>query len=202
MQVKLESISNEDILITGRRTPNDPFSRYINGWFVYFARHNRVSVLNPRIGDRQINSLIPAPSLANTFLLLAIPQLFWSPTAQWLWKIGPWNMWRVSYDNWVLIDKNGDSMPRGVEWRVLAGRPGILTISAKLSVRWKLRQKGQFSICAGSLLKGDLQCKEYIPQLPAEMTFDVPVSVGQSHFQVLDLGIPMRVTHVKIKGFR
>lgn len=203
MQPKLESLSNEDILITGRRTPSDPFARYINGWFVYFSRHNRVRVLNPRIGDRQINALIPSPyPLPQTFLILAIPQLFWNSTAKWLWEIGPWNMWRVSGDNWILIDKNGDPRRRGLEWRTLAGRPGILTVSAKLNARWGLKERIQFSICTGLLLKGPSQCKEYTAQLPVEMSFEIPVTAGLSQFQILDSGIPMRVTHVKITGFQ
>jgi hypothetical protein len=99
IQIRLTALHDQNILIAWR----DDFRQgdYINGWLTYFARHNRVWMVNPLIGDKNLGIYLPALQLLpKEYLLVTSVNNSYVPTGSSrakIWSNDTYQLWRVSY---------------------------------------------------------------------------------------------------------
>jgi hypothetical protein len=147
----LSNLRDKTILILWK----DDFwdGNYLNAWLSYFTRHNYVWIGNPSIGGINLDNFpgvnqLPKNLAPETYLVTS-PMYSRSVSGsdvQLLCSEGPYAFWKIAGPDWVSFSNINN--PNGLEWilkddffwignsdtifEVVAGRPGLLTLTAQV----------------------------------------------------------------------
>lgn len=209
VQGMLESLRGEDLIVAWF---DDFFGgNYLNAWLAYFARHNWVWVLNPRLSDMDLGPLTGSDAgivraRADALLLLPDrpPVALFAPGARRVWEAGPYALWRLAGRDWVFVAEVAS--PNGVEgaaphrWFWVGDRDLALTVIAGRSGTLKLGAV----ITAGPSLPGtpvrhlriatdggyERASAVVLEGAPTAVSWSIPVAAGRTRVTIRGLDRP------------
>lgn len=205
IQYKLENMHTQSVVINWQ--PNFYGGNLLNGWLVYFARYNKVWLLNPEIADSKLEAdqLPDINMLPNKFYFLnsasiKLPIIL-GDSVKDEFLIFPYKMYKVIGIHWAVlsdvVNSNGTEANNSrlnfwiggdIKFKIFAKTKGILILKMELYPGPSISQTYVRKFIVQN--KNDY-IKKFVLKLPADILLRIPLHQGHNVVMLRALDKPL-----------